>query len=59
MAIRIRNAKTYINIENLMMLLSLKTTKRIPKEIKTFKAYRNDVNKVTLKTSRRGLSIYK
>ena len=41
------------------MLLSLKKTNSIPKEISVFNKYLNVVKTVTFNISRRGLSMYK
>jgi hypothetical protein len=42
-----------------MILLSLKTRYKIPREIIELRAYLKEVKAVNLKTSRLGLSIYK
>jgi hypothetical protein len=46
-------------VENLIMLLSLKTTYRIPKDINVFKTYLKLVKAVSFNISLLGLSIYK
>ena len=58
-AITLENALNMkkINVENFTTPLSLKKIKMIPNEIMEFKKYLSAVNKVSLKTSRRGLSI--
>ena len=48
-----------MSTENLIMLLSLKTTNKIANEISVFKTKRNVVKPNTFATSRLGLSMYK